>query len=330
MKNNNILTIITICGMLTICACNKSVNEVVEVNYDGVESAGKFFPGEENELNGNAYVLADDKYMDIVQQSTDAYNNRDWDAMKSLYRDDFVENSAENMTNYFDNDVESLNMNITAMLPVKIKGSDITRVLTWAVEDRQFKNGQKERHNLFEIYYIDEEDKLGGWNQWYRINSDPEVTSHGLPEGGKIYTNNEFDGRPLVFSNRGEVEIMEAVVEAYNNKDVDGFLKHFADEWQATDHEGNTETRTQADAKERMQKWFDESETIEWKPWSIYALKIKDTDPGSGITVRSTEKRVGKDGSVWEKRLVEWFYFDLDGKITRFSQFAQDIKSEEE
>ena len=79
-----------------------------------------------------------------------------------------------------------------------------------------------------------------------------------------------------------------------------------------------------------MQKWFDESETIEWKPWSIYALKIKDTDPGSGITVRSTEKRVGKDGSVWEKRLVEWFYFDLDGKITSFSQFAQDVKPVDE
>ena len=144
MKINKITTLIAIFGMLTVFACNQTVNEVVEVNYDGVESAGKFFPGEENELNGNAYVLADDKYMDIVQQSTDAYNNRDWDAMKSLYTDDFVENSAENMTNYFDNDVESLDMNITAMLPVKIKGSDITRVLTWAVEDRQFQNGQKE------------------------------------------------------------------------------------------------------------------------------------------------------------------------------------------
>ena len=162
MKINKITTLIAIFGMLTVFACNQTVNEVVEVNYDGVESAGKFFPGKENELNGNAYVLADDKYMDIVQQSTDAYNNRDWDAMKSLYRDDFVENSAENMTNYFENEVESLDTNITAMLPVKIKGSDITRVLTWAVEDRQFKNGQKERHNLFEIYYIDEEDKLGG------------------------------------------------------------------------------------------------------------------------------------------------------------------------
>ena len=122
---------------------------------------------------------------------------------------------------------------------------------------------------------------------------------------------------------------MEEVVEAYNNKDVEGFLKHFADEWRATDHEGNTEVRTQAGARVSMQEWFDETESIEWKPWSIYALKIKDTDPGSGITVRSTEKRVGKDGSVWEKRLVEWFYFDLDGKITRLSQFAQDIQPEE-
>ena len=60
------------------------------VNYEGVESVGKFEPGEDNELNGSAYVLADDKYMDIVQQSTDAYNARDWNAMKSLYRDEFL------------------------------------------------------------------------------------------------------------------------------------------------------------------------------------------------------------------------------------------------
>ena len=214
---NNIVLILSVLFFLSAC------EQTTTVNYEGVETAGKFEPGEENELNGNSYVLADDKYMDIVQQSTDAYNARDWDAMKSLYRDEFVENSAEAMTNYFDNEVETLNMDIYSMLPVKIQGSDITRVLTWATEDRLFQNGQKERHNLFEIYYIDEEGKLGGWNQWYTANPDPEFTSHGLPEGGKIYTNNEYDGRPLVFSNRGEVEIMEEVVEAYNNKDVDGY-----------------------------------------------------------------------------------------------------------
>ena len=64
----------------------------------------------------------------------------------------------EGMTEYFDNEVETLNMDIFAMLPVKLKGDDITRVLTWSVEDRLFQNGQKERHNLFEIF-IDEEGK---------------------------------------------------------------------------------------------------------------------------------------------------------------------------
>ncbi|MFL2500480.1 MAG: hypothetical protein ACJ0RO_01375 [Candidatus Neomarinimicrobiota bacterium] len=46
MKNNNILTLITVFGMLTVFACNQTVTEVVEVNYDGVESAGKFVPGQ--------------------------------------------------------------------------------------------------------------------------------------------------------------------------------------------------------------------------------------------------------------------------------------------
>ena len=39
---------------------------------------------ENNELNGNAYVLADDKYVDIVMDP-DAYYARDWMQMKSLY-----------------------------------------------------------------------------------------------------------------------------------------------------------------------------------------------------------------------------------------------------
>ena len=181
---NKLIIIFSVFFLFTAC------EQTATVNYEGVESAGKFEPGEDNELNGSAYVLADDKYMDIVQQSTDAYNARDWNAMKSLYRDDFVENMSEGMTEYFDNEVETLNMDIFAMLPVKLKGDDITRVLTWSVEDRLFQNGQKERHNLFEIYYIDEEGKLGGWNQWYRPNPNPEFTTHGLPEGGKFVGRN--------------------------------------------------------------------------------------------------------------------------------------------
>ena len=134
---NKLVIIFSVFFLFT--ACEQSTT----VNYEGVESAGKFEPGEDNELNGSAYVLADDKYMDIVQQSTDAYNARDWNAMKSLYRDEFVENMSEGMTEYFDNEVETLNMDIFAMLPVKLKGDDITRVLTWSVEDRYFKMDKK-------------------------------------------------------------------------------------------------------------------------------------------------------------------------------------------
>ena len=182
------------------------------VNYDEVESAGIItFQNDDNELNGNPYVLSDDEAMELVQKSTDAYNARDWEAMSALYTDDFNERMGNNLEDYFENFVEKLNMDIYSMLPVKIEGSDWTRVLTWATEDRLDQDGSKERVNLFEIYYVSPEGKLGGWNQWYNPNSDPEFTSFGLPQGGKIYTSNEYDGRPLVFSNRGEVEILSLI-----------------------------------------------------------------------------------------------------------------------
>tara|TARA_B100001250_G_scaffold222151_1_gene190519 strand:- start:224 stop:1216 length:993 start_codon:yes stop_codon:yes gene_type:complete len=317
MSNKMILAVF---AMFMFFACN----ETVEVSYEGVESAGEFAPGEDNELNGSAYVLADDKYMDIVQASTDAYNARDWDAMKALYRDDFVENSAEGMTNYFDNEVESLNMEIFAMLPVKIKGSDIARVLTWSVEDRTFQNGSKERHNLFEIYYIDEEDKLGGWNQWYRPDPDSEFTTHGLPEGGKFFGRgeSEYAGRPLVFSNRGEVETLEKMFTDYNNMDGEAVSGYFADTWTFRQAVGGTTEMT----SEALKSVFDELESVTWTPFSMTPLKIKDTDPQSGVTVYSYEKRVSKDGTVWEKELVELFYFDLNGKISGVEQFQRDLE----
>ena len=288
------------------------------------ESAGKFMPGEDDELNGNAYILADDNAMDTVQASTDAYNARDWDAMKALYRDDFIENSAEAMTNYFDKEVETLNMDIYAMLPVKIEGSDITRVLTWATEDRTFQNGSKERHELFEIYYIDEEGKLGGWNQWNKVDPDPEFTSHGLAEGGKFFGRGESDysGRSLVFSNRGEVETLESMFADYNKMDGEAVSGYFADTWTFRQAVGGTSEMT----SEAMKSIFDNLESVSWTPFSMVPIKIKDTDPASGVTVYSTEKRVDKDGTVWKKDLVELFYFDLDGKISGVEQYTRDLE----
>lgn len=315
---NKILFTFTTISILFFTACESTVN------YEGVDSAGKFFPGEENELNGNAYVLAGDSAMDVVQKSTDAYNARDWDAMKSLYRDEFVENSAEAMTNYFDNEVETLNMDIYSMLPVKIQGSDITRVLTWATEDRLFQNGQKERHNLFEIYYIDEEGKLGGWNQWYTANPDPEFTSHGLPEGGKFVgrnPENEWSGRPFVFSNRGEVEKLEAFLELANNMDIDGALEYFTNPFTFNESEVSHDD---------MRELFEGRKSQNWDAWAMIPIKIKDTDPQSGLVVWSTARVESKEGDVWEADVSETYFFDLDGKISAVTQYAKPISSTED
>tara|TARA_B100000902_G_scaffold258657_1_gene244875 strand:- start:2066 stop:3067 length:1002 start_codon:yes stop_codon:yes gene_type:complete len=294
---------------------------VVEVNYEGVESAGKFMPGEDNDLNGNAYVLADDKAMDTVQASTDAYNARDWDAMKALYRDEFVENSAEGMTDYFDNEVETLNMDIYAMLPVKIQGSDITRVLTWATEDRTFQNGSKERHELFEIYYIDEEGKLGGWNQWNQVNPDPELTTHGLSQGGKFIgrTENENSGKPFVFSNRSEVETLEKMFEAANNMDIDALKEFVAEEMRYEGSEGQDVIITHKDWEEM----FSGRVSNEWKPWAMIPLKIADTDPTSGVIAFSNAKIEWKNGNSFEADLSELYFFDLDGKINGVQQYSK-------
>jgi hypothetical protein len=69
---------------------------------------------------------------------------------------------------------------------------------------------------------------------------------------------------------------------------------------------------------------FAEFKSLDWKPGFILPFKVKDTDPASGIIVFSNEKRVMKDGSVWDKNLVELFGFNLDGKIDSVTQFSRE------
>ncbi|MFL2511237.1 MAG: nuclear transport factor 2 family protein [Candidatus Neomarinimicrobiota bacterium] len=317
---NKFLLNISAFAILFLTAC------VENVSYEGVESAGKRLGNEDNELYGNAYVLGSDKSVNTVMEAVAAYNALDAEKEMSFYSDDYVTEERMAGMKEWHGAMESLNMNPWAVVPIRLQGDNRDLVLVWSVEERVWKNGSKQTQDLFEVFPVNDDGKINGFSQWRRNRGDNEF---GLSTGGKFIgrnPENEYSGRPLVFSNRGETEVIEQLVEAYNSKDVEGFLKHFADEWQATDHEGNSEKRNKADAREMMQNWFDESESIEWKPWSIVPLKIYDTDPLAGVTVYSTEKRVGKDGSVWEKKLVEWFYFDIDGKIQAFDQYAQDIK----
>jgi hypothetical protein len=75
-----------------------------------------------------------------------------------------------------------------------------------------------------------------------------------------------------------------------------------------------------------FESYFECFESISWKAYGIVPLKIENTDPQSGVLVTSIEKRVGKDGTVWEKELVEQFYFNLEGKIQYVVQWSRDLE----
>mgnify|MGYP006098904745 CR=1 FL=1 len=161
---------------------------------------------------------------------------------------------------------------------------------------------------------------MTAFSQW---SKKLETSNFGLSYGGKFIGDgtSEWSGRPLVFSNRGEVETIEKLVTDYNNKDVAACSEVFADGAEFLDSEGNKMILT----KEFWQSIMDSFTELSWKAYSIVPLKIKNTDSESGVTVFSREKRVLADGTVWEKELVEWFYFNKEGKITRVTQYERSL-----
>ena len=301
--------------MLLFMACKQVTT------YEGVESAGVFQPlNEGNELAGNAYVLADNQYMDLVTTSTSAYNAKDSESMRALYNDDFKSWGDESMPAYFES-MSSLNMDIFAMIPIHLQGDERKMVLTWSREDRNWKNGSKERVNLFEIYSIDADNKLMGWNQWSSPVSNPEFTDHGLPAGGKFIglEENSNTGKRFVFSNRGEVEKLEALCEAANNLDTEKVKEYVADEMVFEGNDGSSVTISLDD----WEGIFAQRISQNWSPWAMIPIKIEDTDPASGVIVMSTAEIHYKDGTNWKSNLSEIWFFDLDGKVERVQQYSR-------
>jgi len=290
------------------------------VNYEGVESAGKNMPfnGEENPNYGKPYVLESDDYVDKALALTEAYSNLDKETFVSLIHERLLP-FADQM-----DDQETYSWKPWAMVPLRRVDDNGAFVVSWSYDESVQTNGSKAATHYIDVLRFDDEDngKLSGI--WSTFRPDPEKSEYGLREGGKFFGRgeSEYAGRALVFSNRGEVETLEKLFEDYNNMDGEAVASYFADEWTFRAAEGGTSERT----SEGMKSLFDNLSAVEWTPFSMAPLKIKDTDPQSGVTVYSREKRVNNDGEVWEKELVELFYFDLDGKISGVEQFQRDIE----
>jgi hypothetical protein len=145
----------------------------------------------------------------------------------------------------------------------------------------------------------------------------------GKTSAGKFIgkTPNENSGKPLVFSNRKELAIIEKMTADYNQLDSNAFAAAFAEKLNYSSGPGKKMVLTHKD----IVSMFLPFKSLEWKLISIVPLKIADSDPASGAMVSFTEKRVYKNGQVEEVELMEMFYFDLNGKISAFDQFSKPI-----
>jgi hypothetical protein len=282
-----------------------------------ITEAGKWMAN--NDLKGNPYTLASDEHMELTLQSIDAYNEGDVEKELAFYTKEMADRTRDYMTNYH-SEMKKVTNKPWAMIPVQVKGSDDVHMLVWSNETREWNNGSKQTLYLMEVFSFDKDKKINGFAQWR--NFDPK-NEFGLTSGGKFYgkKENEYTGKKLVFSNRGEVEAIESLIENYNKMDGKACQDFFAENAVFDSYDGQRVEMNDG----FFESYFKQYESISWKAYGIVPLKIENTDPASGVIVTSIEKRVGKDGNVWEKELVENFYFNLEGKIEYVEQWAKDV-----
>lgn len=289
------------------------------INAQKIKSAGKWMG--EGKFQNQPMIFGDDKAMETVLKAIEAYNNGDADLELSFYTDEYAKKNGTFLKEWHE-ETSRLNMKPWVMFPVKIKGDDRTQVLSWSVEEREWKNGSKQKQNLMEIFVIDDKSgKINNFVQWRRNYPDNEF---GLSSGGKFLgkTKNQYTGRKIVFSNRGETEKIEALIKAYNEQDAEACKAFFVDGTIVNGADGSKKRFTH----KMWDSYFDEYSSIRWKPYSIVPLKIENTDPVSRVTVFALEERTMKNGEVWKKELIEHFYFNLDGLIDQIVQFQRSVE----
>ncbi len=289
------------------------ITSVFSVN---AQTAGKIFVQEDQ---GKGFQLGSEKSMNTVLEAVKAYNAVNHDAEVALWSEEMTKKSGESHKKSMAT-LKSVTNKPMAMLPIKVQGSSNEIVMVQSTEERVFKNGSKQNLNLFELFFIDKAGKISNLQQYVNI---PASNEFGKTSGGKFIANkagSETDGSSLQFSNRGEVAAIENFAKAYNAMDVQGVAAIMADEMMIEGLDGTKSKLT----KDMIPSMFADYKSLEWKPMVILPFKITNTDPVSGIMVYSTEKRVLKDGTVWEKDLIELFRFNLAGKIDGLTQFSRE------
>lgn len=273
----------------------------------------------EGDNYGKTYSIGDNAMSEKLLMLSEAYSSQNTDELVKHYDAAFLgENGVETTREWLES-MDSISMKPYVVIPVKLAGDPDTKVLAWSKEERHYKNGSYEKLDLMEFFNFNKEGKVDAFRQWKSIDS----SNFGKSYGGKFIGDgtNEYSGRPLVFSDRNEVEIIEKMIKDYNDMNAAGFSEPFADMAVLNNYKGEAQKLK----KEEMGDLFKDYRSVSWVPYAIVPLKIYNTDAASGVQVMSKETRVFKNGKVWEKELFEIFYFNLDGKITSMVQYARDF-----
>lgn len=294
------------------------LSSCMEVNTNvnnSTNSAGKWIG--DGDRKGKAFQLGSDKDMDLVMRLVDAYNAQDVEAYKALNTDEY--NKMGDISSWFDL-MDSLSWVPFALVPMQLETGIHRVVHVWSNEFRKWKNGSSEKVLLMEVFKV-KDDKIDGFTQWSMHDSENE---YGARSGGKYFGRgeSEYKGRALVFSNRGEVETLENLFKHYNNMDGDSIQSAFTDTVRFLSSDGSENQLV----SENWEKLFDNTDSVLWTPISMVPLKIENSNPTSGALVLSNEVRYYKDGSVFNKDLVELFYFNMDRKISGINQWSRDTE----
>ncbi len=273
----------------------------------------------EGENKGKKVQLGTDKTVDIVLANIKAYNLNDGSDV-SQYVADSKPGSLQSMIADWHKGMKTLNEVPHVIFPVKVQGTKNESVVVYADEDRVYKNGSTQKLSVIEFFEVTPEGKIASFNQFTQI---PATNEFGQTTGGKVFApgNKKLDGTTFQFSNRGEIATMEKFMQAYNEMDAATCASLIADSVKMHDFDGNVFFLTKA----MLPGVFGEYTSLNWKPISMIPLKLTDTDPASAILVNATEKRVMKDGTVWEKELLESFYINNAGKISEVYQFSKGL-----
>ena len=271
---------------------------------------------EENTNTGNVYSFGDPALTKNIIDLAAAYTSQDTEKLLSYYDDSFNSEADKAGTKKWLESMNSISMKPYKIIPLSMKGED-HQVLAWSKEERDYKNGSYEKLDLMELFVLNKEGKVKGFKQWKSIDS----VNFGMATGGKFFGKKpgENSGRPFMFSNRNETEMLETMIGHYNKMEIKEVSSFFAEQITINDYEGNVIKISNKD----FGAMFTDYSSVKWTPYSIIPIKISNTDAASGVMLFSNERRVLKSGKIWEKELMEMFYFDLDGKISALNQFAK-------